>query len=251
MKHRPLIFIMIAALHLLEPIIKVLYFKATTPFSFSTIVTNISQIHNYREVFEFWFLFPLGGLALLGVKRWSYPVFVGVQIYSIYSHMTYEKYTWPYVSEVPFASSLVLLFINGLIIIYFAFPDVRRPFFDKTIRWWETRTRYSMRLPLTFTYNNPDKLIDAEVLNISQSGAFINYKGVVDTGDLIKIHFNYKDMNITIDGEVRSNHAFDGERGIGVKFKFTNIWENLYMRKMVRQISKDIRKVEKHETLAA
>ena len=245
MKHRPLIFILIALAHLLEPIIKISYFKFTTPFSFSTIISNISQIHTPREIFEFWFLFPLGGLALLGVKRWSYPVFVGVQVYSIYSHLTYEQYTWPYVSEVPFFSSLVLLFVNALIIIYFAFPDVRRPFFDKSVRWWETRTRYNMRIPVTFSLNNPAELIDSEILNISQSGVFINHKGVLEVGTIVLMNINYKDMSITIPGEVKSQHAFNGERGLGIKFSFTNIWENLYMRKIVKEIGSDLKKIEK------
>jgi hypothetical protein len=251
MKHRPLIFIMIALAHLLEPIIKISYFKFTTPFSFSTIISNISQIHTPREIFEFWFLFPLGGLALLGVKRWSYPVFVGVQFYSIYSHMTYEKYTWPYVSEVPFVSSLALLFVNALIVIYFAFPDVRRPFFDRSVRWWETRTRYDMRLPVTFSINNPGQLIDSEILNISQSGIFMGHKGVTEVGTIVLMNINYKDMSITLAGEVKSQHSFNNERGLGIRFSFTNIWENLYMRKIVRQIGHDARLIQKAQEKAA
>lgn len=250
MKHRPLIFILIALAHILEPIIKITYFKLTTPFSFGTIISNISQIHTLREVFEFWFLFPIGGLALLGVKRWSYPIFVSVQLYSIYSHLTYEQYTWPYVSEVPFFSSLVLLFVNALIIIYFAFPDVRRPFFDKSVRWWETRTRYNMRLPMTFSLNNPGEIIDTEILNISQSGVFINHKGVLDVGTVVLMNINYKDMSITLAGEVKSQHAFNGERGLGIKFSFINIWENLYMRKIVKEIGKDLKKIEKAQQKA-
>lgn len=250
MKHRPLIFILIALAHILEPIIKITYFKFTTPFSFGTIISNISHIHTLREVFEFWFLFPIGGLALLGVKRWSYPIFVSVQLYSIYSHLTYEQYTWPYVSEVPFFSSLVLLFVNALIIIYFAFPDVRRPFFDKSVRWWETRTRYNMRLPMTFSLNNPGEIIDTEILNISQSGVFINHKGVLDVGTVVLMNINYKDMSITLAGEVKSQHAFNGERGLGIKFSFTNIWENLYMRKIVKEIGKDLKKIEKAQQKA-
>ncbi len=250
MKNRPLIFITIALAHLLEPVIKLLYFKATTPFSFTTIVSNISQIHTPREIFEFWFLFPLGGLALLGVKKWSYPVFVGVQIYSIYSHMTYEKYTWPYVSEVPFVSSLVLLFVNALIIIYFALPDVRRPFFDRNMRWWETRTRYNLRIPMTFTHSNPEHLFDCDILNISQSGVFINHKGAIEVGSVIHMNINYKEYNITLQGTVMSQHAFEGERGIGVKFRFQNIWENLYMRKIVKNISKDMALIEKAQKKA-
>lgn len=245
MKHRPLIFILIAVAHLIEPLVKITYFKVTTPFSFATIISNISQIHTPREIFEFWFLFPIGGLALLGVKKWSYPVFVGVQTYSIWSHMTYEKYTWPYVSEVPFASSLVLLFLNAMVIIYFALPDVRKPFFDRSIRWWETRTRYNLSLPITFCLTSNPKLMDGEILNISQTGIFLRHNGVYEPETKVRMNISYKDFSITLDGVIKSHHTFDGHRGIGVKFDFQNIWENLFIRKMVKAISKDVKAKEK------
>lgn len=247
MKHRPLIFILIAVAHIVEPLIKISYFKFTTPFSFSTIISNISQIHTPREIFEFWLLFPLGGLALLGVKKWSYPVFVGVQFYSIYSHLTYEKYTWPYVSEVPFASSLILLFMNMLVIIYFALPDVRKPFFDRTVRWWETRTRFTLSIPITFCLTSNKNLQDGEILNISQTGVFIQHNGVYDLDTKIRMNISYKEYSITVEGTVKSHHAFNGHRGIGVKFDFQNIWENLFMRKLVKQVSKDLKHKEKKE----
>lgn len=245
MKHRPLIFILIAVAHLIEPLIKISYFKVTTPFSFATIISNISQIHTPREIFEFWFLFPIGGLALLGVKKWSYPVFVGVQVYSIWSHLSYEQYTWPYVSEVPFASSLILLFMNVLVMIYFALPDVRKPFFDRSIRWWETRTRYDLSLPITFCLTSSSNLIDGEILNISQTGVFIKHNGVYDVDTTVRMNISYKEYSITLDGVIKSHHATNGNRGIGVKFDFQNIWENLFIRKMVKAIAKDVKQKEK------
>ncbi len=251
MKNRPLIFILIAFFHIIEPLIKLAYFKAITPFSLGTIISNISQIHSLKEVLEFWFLFPLGGLALLGVKKWSYPIFVGVQIYNIYGHLTYEKYTWPYVSEIPFASGLILLFINSLIIIYFALPDVRRPFFDKSMRWWETRTRYAMKIPVTFTYANPNTLLDGVIENISQTGVFINHKNIIDVDSEIKLNINYNDLSITLKGKVVAHHAFKGQRGMGVQLEFENIWEKLYIRKIIGEIRHDIKKQSKVQVAAA
>lgn len=245
MKNRPFLFLLIAFFHLVEPLIKLAYFKATTPFSFGTIISNIAQIHSTKEMIEFWLLFPIAGLALLGVKRWSYPIFVGVQIYNIYGHMTYEKYTWPYVSEIPFASGLILLFINSLIIIYFALPDVRRPFFDKSVRWWETRTRYTQSIPITFHTNNPRDIMDGVIENISETGVFINHKNIIDVGSELKINLNYKDHSMTIKGHVVAHHAFKGQRGMGVQFDFENIWEKLYIRKIVRDVKREVKKQEK------
>ncbi len=245
MKHKPLVFILIAVFHIIEPLIKIAYFKVTTPFSLSTIISNIGQISNAREIFEFWFLFPMAGIALLGVKRWSYSIFFGAQIYSIYSHLTYEQYTWPYVSEVPFVSSLALLFINTMIIIYFALPEVRKPFFDRSVRWWETRTRYSMQLPLVFKFIGKEEIINSHVLNISQTGAFIKYKGVAEVGDKVKMELTYKEFNLKVHAQVKALHACGGERGLGVHFQFGNIWENLFVRRMVSQIGHDHKAAQK------
>jgi hypothetical protein len=248
MKKKPLLFIALALAHFLEPIIKLIYFKMTTSFSFATIINNISQIQSTREVFDFWLLFPLGGFALITVKKWSYPIFVGVQAYSIFSHLTYEQYTWPYVSEFPFISSLAILTMNALIIFYFALPDVRKPFFDKSIRWWETRKRYSMRIPMNFAAVGNKRSYNCDILNISQSGVFLGSHHDLEVGTDIKMNILYKDYAITVIGQIKSHHNFENEQGFGVKFRFENIWENLYMRKVVRQISKDTNQENKQST---
>jgi hypothetical protein len=251
MKQRPLLFIFLATLHLIEPVVKLIYFKAITPFSFSTIISNITAMKGPLQLFEFWFLFPLGGLALLGVKKWSYPLFVGVQVYSLYSHITYEQFAAPYFSEIPFFSSLFLLVLNILIVIYFSMPDVRKPFFDKKLRWWETSTRHDIRIPMTVSIINPDILHDCEIINISRSGIFANFRGVIDNGHVITMNITWKDYHITLKGTKVSNHTVEGERGIGVHFKFDNIWEDLYMRKMVREVAKTLKKQDQVLSAAA
>lgn len=245
MKKKPLLFTILAFAHFAEPLIKVLYFKLMTSFSFSTVIGNIAQIQTVREVFDFWFLFPIGGIALLSVKKWGYPIFVGVQAYSIYAHLTYEAYTWPYVSEIPFISSLALLFMNAMIIIYFAMPDVRRIFFDKSMRWWETRERFNKRIPVEFIVADQKHPYYCDILNISRSGIFINSDMSLKVGADIEINIAYKGLDLSVYGTVKSQHMFQSEQGVGVNFKFENIWKNLYMKKMIRQISKDIIKEEK------
>lgn len=204
------------------------------------VLDNVSQIETTREIFDFWFLFPIGGLALLSVKKWSYPIFVGVQVYNIYAHLTYEQYTWPYVNDSPFVTSLALLIVNALVIAYFALPAVRRPFFDKSVRWWETRQRYKMRIPLSFHNIDENRPSRCDILNISQSGIFINTRKDLAIGSEIKMNFVYKDFEISLFGVVKSQHYFNDEPGSGVEFKFRNIWESLYVRKLIKKIASDI-----------
>lgn len=243
MKHRPLPFVFLAILHIIEPLLKIAYFKATTHFPLFSIIENISHLNATRAVFEFWLLFPLGGIALLGVKKWSYPVFVGVQLYSIYSHLNYEPFTWPYASSTPQWPSLFILACNIGIIIYFLLPEIRKPFFNRQDRWWEHRERYSLRIPCSYTLSSQNTLQDAEILNISHSGAFITLpEGKEICGEKLVVNITFINDNICLNAKIISAHEFDGEEGFGIAFEYENIWEKLYMTKIMKMISKQAKK---------
>ncbi|WP_127716236.1 PilZ domain-containing protein [Halobacteriovorax sp. HLS] len=243
MKNRPLLFIILGLLHIAEPIFKVLYFKANTGFSFSLILNNIFQMNGIRQIFEFWFLFPIGGLALFGVKKWSYPVFVGVQVYSVFTHLNYESFTWPYVSNTPQWPSLAILSCNIGMILYFLLPEIRKPFFDKDMRWWEHRERYTLRIPCSFSSSNNNSLQDAEILNISLSGAFmqVDHKNFKQ-GDRITVNLSFLDEHISLRAKIVSLHSFEEAKGVGLMFEYETIWEQLHMTKIIKIISKATKK---------
>lgn len=245
MKKKPTIFIVLGLLHLIEPLFKVMYFKASTSFEWPIILTNLMALSNPLDVFHFWFLFPVAGIALLSVKKWSHPLFISIQAYSIYIHLTYEKFTWPYVAEAPFLSSLLLLTMNTLLIVYFLTPHVRRPFFDKEIRWWEHHRRYAHPFPCTFSLNNPNKLEDAYVLNISYSGAFINTQEILEDGQVIHLNLSFENVHFSVKAEKVSSHAFGGSMGIGVRFVYSSIWERIKMKRLIKAISKANKTQEK------
>lgn len=243
MKNRPLLFILLGLFHILEPLFKVLYFKASTGFPLTQIFENILHLNSFKAVFEFWFLFPIGGIALLGIKKWSYPVFVSVQVYSIFTHINYESFTWPYVSQAPMWPSLAILSCNVAIILYFLMPEIRKPFFDRDMRWWEHRERYSLRVPCSYSVRGSNALKDAEILNISHSGAFmaLNNKSLKEEESLT-INISFLDQHISLNAKVISLHGFDHQDGVGIKFKYENIWEKLLMTKIIKRISKASKK---------
>lgn len=255
MKNRPLLFTIIAILHLVEPIIKILFFKATTGFTFLAIFDNVMNMEGFKNIFEFWFLFPIAGLALYGVKKWSYPLFVGIQAYSIFMHLTYEKYTWPYSADTPHWYSLAILFCNIAVIVYFALPDVRAPFFDKSMRWWQVKTRFGQKIPCTLYFENPNDLEDVIIHNISNTGAFIDYKQIHHSnfvkGTPIHMNICFESYQMTVKAQIVAQHSFDDVNGIGVQFVFENIFENLYMKRIVRAISKNKKREESRPPIAA
>ena len=236
MKKRPFLFVVLGIIHLLEPLSKILYFKYDTGFSFATIMSNIANIEGFKNLFEFWILFPLGGIALLLVKRWSYALFVGVQVYSLYSHILYQEFTWPYVSKTPFYSSMILIVFNLGMVFYFALPSVRRPFFDRRMRWWETKPRYGTEIPCKVHITAHDVEHDSTILNISETGAFVEYSEGIKVWDKVKVTFHYYDEEFSVTGSIVNRHIVNGIDGFGIQFHFDSMKKRFLMRRFIRKL---------------
>lgn len=248
MKHKPLVFIVLGLLHFCEPLFKVMYFKLNTGLEFETIMSNIFQMGGTFKLFEFWLLFPLAGLALWSVKKWGYPLFVSIQAYSVWQHLTYDSYTWPYVTKNPHFFSLIILSFNIMVILYFLLPDVRRPFFDKEMRWWEHRMRYNIPINACFTKGDPNKIFDVEILNISHSGAFMAYDSWnIEVGDLIRVVVSYAGESLELESHVVSRHKFNEQEGVGIKFNYQNIWQQLTMARIIKHVAQESKRRQAQE----
>ena len=115
MKNKPLIFTLISILCLIEPIIKILYFNAITHFDFMIIMSNLITRDSARDVFDFWLVYPLAGLLLFKLRKWTYFAFMSLLVYIIYNILTYEKYTWPYNSDSPFMYHYMIVIMASMV----------------------------------------------------------------------------------------------------------------------------------------
>ena len=68
MQKRPILLVILAVLHLLEPLSKILVFKTSTGLDWGIVFSNLFYMSDIKTIIDFWFLFPIGGLALFGVK---------------------------------------------------------------------------------------------------------------------------------------------------------------------------------------
>lgn len=210
-------FYILGSLLLLEPLIKILYFKVDTGFEFSTIFEIIFTINNPIKMFEFWLLFPVAGIALFRSSAYSLFVFAGVYLYSTFAYFSYEKFTWPYVQENPHISANLLLVFNTLLLIYFLIPENRKPFTDKTRYYFSKPIRMSLNFKTLLKIDK--KEVDATVLNISSTGVLISLNEPLKQG-----HLSLKIWDINFDcsyiREVESEK--ENEFNYGLKFKFRN-----------------------------
>lgn len=236
MKQKPLIFQILCILMLIEPLLKILSFKLSTGFAWNTVIENILQMEGIKNIFEFWFLFPLGALALLRIRKWSYLLFIGVQAYSLITILTYKSYTWPYVSQRPLLSTIIVLILNIGLIIYFMLPDIRRPFFDKKARWWEPKTRYKCHINSAINFGTDHAIYNCLIHNISQTGFFISGPVELMNENEISIDFKILDEYFSFIGTVISRHDIDGVEGHGIKLKLRGIRDYFAIRKIITHL---------------
>ena len=234
MKNKPIIFSILSVLCLIEPLIKVLYFKAATDFDFMVIIANVMSRNTFREVLDFWLVFPVAGLLILKLRRMTYFSFMGVLLYIIHNIVTYEKYTWPYNSEEPFIYNKIVAVIAMAVFTYFLSPKARQPFFDRRVRWWEPKTRYSVNM--NCKVDNGHLCFPSSIMNLSQTGAFISYSPYLKVGDKVQVEFNFLSNVITLKMEIMNEHEILGQKGFGVRF-LMNYGETIMMSRVIGKIS--------------
>jgi len=235
---RPAPIVLISIFHLLEPLIKVLYLKVTTGFSFSKVVETILYLDNINHIFNFWFLFlfPLAGLLLYSVKKIPYIIFMFLQVYIISLHLSYESFTWPYISEKPLLFSSLLILINIGLIIYLSLPKVRRPFLDKSIKWWQNSPRMKITLPCTIESTSDSTSTSANTLNISRTGIFMETMRNYDVNESVNIHFKFNYFNFTFRAKAVHSIAFKDKYGVGFRFKNVQFGDYYQKFKFMRAI---------------
>lgn len=236
MKNKPLIFTVLSVLCFIEPLIKVLYFKATTEFDFVVIFANLKTRNTFMEVVDFWLVFPLAGMLIMRLRKWTYFTFMGVLAYINYNIFTYEKYTWPYNAETPFLYNYVVALLSVGVFAYFLSPKVREPFFDRRVRWWEPKIRFNV--DFSCKVQGPHLTFPSTILNISQSGAFIDDSKYLKVGDKLQLEFNFLGQTISIPAEVMNKHFAHNREGFGLKFHFRSYKQSVVMSKVIKVLQK-------------
>ncbi len=234
MKTKPLLIKILMYAFFIEPMIKILYFKAATHFDFATILENLMTRTSPREIFDFWLVFPLAGLMLVRLRQWSYYAFLTFMLYIVFSIFTYEKYTWPYFSDSPLTYHYIMVILSLGAFAYLLFPRVREPFFNRRLRWWETRTRYQTQMSAKVMGSKVT--FHTDIVNISLSGAFLKDNGNLDPGQDLTLEFSNAGVTVNIPVKVMSKHMIGDQMGYGVEFTPRNFKQRFELHKLVRTL---------------
>lgn len=230
---KPTVVKVLALFLFLEPLIKIIYFQITTQFSFIQILDNISKINHPWEFFEFWLLYPLGGLALLSKWSWSFLLFIGVQLLSVFLNLSYEPYTWPYIQSSPHISSVLLLLINFLIIYYFFSKQGRQHFLSKKGFQLRGAARYPFIQESNLRFDEYEKNEKVMMQDLSLTGTFITTKHSLFLDDRVELSFPSPVGPIDLEAQVVNKRG----DGYGLRFIYTSFSQKKLVKAIIKQLS--------------
>lgn len=208
MPHKPLYFRVLCILFLLEPIVKLVYFKVSTDFSFLLILDNVLSRQSFYEIFSFWLAFPLAGLCLVKIRNWSYFIFLYLLIFNASILLTYDGHAWPYNSESPLLYHYVLFVLSIIVAMTFLLPVIREPFFNKKTRWWETRKRF--KLQWTGAIFDEVEYHEVWIENISYSGVLLRSTQPLHIGENLYLRFSYGHFSLSLPIRIVRSHDNEG-----------------------------------------
>jgi hypothetical protein len=184
MPSRPWPLILIALFQFLAPVLTVFVNAAIHHVSPSVILIWFWTQKNWLEIFEAFFLMPLGGIFVLMMRKWSYPLFLLCVAWLLVSNFIQWNTPGTMVSF-PFMAGTSLA--GFLLVTYFLLPAVRATYFDPSARWWESRPRFQLEIPLEILAGDRD--VKAKVLNLSEGGTFFQCDDKLELGPTLKLKF--------------------------------------------------------------
>lgn len=235
---RPLLVKLFGSYLILEPLIRLILMSIEKDFTILQIFKH-TIVLSPVDIFKFWFLFPLSGILLLSYKFYAYIIFMLLQLYSLFFHLNYEEYTWPYLSKYPSTAALVLLTINIFITVYLLFPDSREPFVNRKLRWWETPSRVLINLKSLIMSEGVESQM--MIKDISQSGASIMMDRELMNDLIIKVKFSINSQDFDLDAKVVRLIDHEEETNqffYGVNFQNMNYFTRLKLQVLLFNMSR-------------
>lgn len=240
MNHKPWPLLILAFIHFIEPVTKITFYSIYFHINPLNAVVNVYQGSSAIQVFEFFFLFPIAGYAIYAVKKWSYPVFIIVEIWVFMINMPYLNELYQ-TNQMPLLGFFILFgAINLSIVTYLLLPAVRIAYLDPRIRWWEAKPRYSVNIDCKV--NNKTA---GTIKNISASGVFITTETnfIINSSVELAFQFTAPSIDFYIKSKAIVLHKFVINDIEGYGARFVDLSKD-----NKRQINKIIKYLDKSNT---
>lgn len=225
MQNKPWIIIIIGLCHLAEPFVKIFYYSFL--LSKNPLVTFAEQFTYFNpwHIYIVFFNFPLAGIAILSVKKWSVPVFLTAQVLVVFDFI-YKFKGFVDGGQIAVAVSLVVFTIVNIVLVsYLLGSSLKIAFLDPKVRWWESYPRYLIKKPGMASFG------EVEVHDLSRSGAYIASSEIPSSDFNLSLELMDEKLSLKC-SPVHEITLYD-KPGCGVKFIELS-WQN---RRSLRRLS--------------
>lgn len=217
MMKRPWPITALALMHVFAPIPNIWFSSTMMDLNILEYVLELFRSDSWMDILAMMVFFPVAGGAIYACKRWSYPVFVIVLVWSLFINYT----TWIEHSTIYSLPLLLLVYAMNLSLVgYFLIPTVKATYFDPSNRWWESASRYQVNWVGEIRFGDQDPA-NCTIYDISTGGLFVLWSGHIEVGTDAVVKFSYGNVHLALHGRVV--HRGGGDLpGIGIQYMETD-----------------------------
>lgn len=211
MNKKPIQFFVLAIFQFLTPLFNIAVNAATyhrSPLEILRWTWDAGALH----VFECLLIGPTIGMAVILVRRWSYPVIVGGAAWTALRNI----FVWSqHPGVIPFSTLLSVNIFPLLLIAYFLLPSVRAVYLYPIIRWWELSPRFQYSDETVFTLRGARLL--GKITNISLGGMFVETSQELPLGRALSFEFEVMDFRFELEARPVFRSS-SNQGGYGLQF---------------------------------
>lgn len=233
MQYRPIQLIILAILHLLEPIGKIIMYAFLARISPWQVIVREVSLGTPLSIFEFFFLFPIIGACLYFVKRWTLIAFLALETWVLFANRV--SFILLYENGHHFFLFMVILFafLNIGVCIYLLLPAIRACYLDPKIRWWEACPRYTLNIDCMI---NKQK---GKIINLSYTGVFINIENTkldVEQNEEFDIQFSLGCSEFSLKAKAIHHMTIAGVEGTGAMLYKLTLKDKFNLKKEIYRL---------------
>lgn len=213
MKSKPGVLIFLAFLQAVAPFGNIVLGAVLSEMSISTYLRELpNSQYGYSFLYSLFAVQFFTAFAVYAVKPWSIPVCIAVAVWHI-SKVPSLQTSWSNPWIVP--SLIFCHAMNIAFIFYFLIPAVRKVYFNKRLRWWESIPRYVINGKGVILIK--DQAISCDVDEISRVGAFISVKNELHVREELELNFSYDGKEYFLKARVLNQHLTE-KKQFGILF---------------------------------
>ncbi len=229
MKTRPWPIVILALCHILAPLPNIML---SAHLQGVGLWQYLQTFPSPAELVLYMAFFPVAGVAIFCTKKWSFPVFLSAMAWGFF--ITYRSW-----AMVPDQFPIALLFgafaVNLAAVGYFLIPEVKRVYFDSTVRWWEQLPRYYVVFGAELFPLTGNTSVKCTILDISEGGAFVRVASKSNFTEKVRIQFEAFGMDIELVGRIA--HCGVGEKqGYGIQFEDMGRERKRMVKKLIKAL---------------